>query len=261
MAANAWLRYDVIRQELDRVAPAGGRLGRVLEVGAGQGGVGARLALRSSYTGVDLDATSLAVARERIDRLGVDARVLTGLADDVLDAGETFDWVCAFEVLEHIRDDRAALDSWVARLRPGGRLLISVPAFAARYGPFDRLAGHFRRYEPERLRDLLGVAGLRDVRTRVYGMPLGFVLEAGRDALARRRGFPASPDGLGGDGLESARSADDELHTSTLASARLFQPGRALGPVLAGATLPFRVAQRRWPDRGTGLVAVGRREP
>lgn len=258
LAANAWLRYDGIRGLLDAVAGPGAALGDVLEIGAGQGGVGARLALRSRYTGVDLDLTSLAVARRRIEALGVGARVLGGAADAVLDPGERFDWVCAFEVIEHLADDRAALAAWVARLRPGGHLLVSTPAGADRYGAFDRLAGHFRRYDPVPFAALLAEVGLTDIKVRCVGAPLGYALEAARNTLARRRGFVASPDGLVEAGHDAPADHAEQMQSATLGSARLFQPGDAAGPLLAAATYPFRLLARRMPDRGTGLVAVGR---
>ena len=50
-----------------------------------------------------------------------------------------FDLVMAFEVLEHIEDERGALASWVARVRPGGHLLLSVPAHHRRWGPLGRV--------------------------------------------------------------------------------------------------------------------------
>jgi SAM-dependent methyltransferase len=263
LAANAWLRYDGIRGMIDATVGREARLGDVLEIGAGQGGVGARLAVRSRYTGVDLDTKSLAVARRRIEPLGVGARILDGAADDVLAPDERFDWVCAFEVIEHIDDDRAALASWAGRLRPGGHLLISTPAGADRYGSFDRLAGHFRRYDPAVLAGLLTEVGLREVQVRCVGAPLGYVLEAARNVLATRRGFPAHPAGLvepAGESTAHPAGEDgrEEMQQATLGSARLFQPGDALGPAIAAATWPFRLAQRRLPDRGTGLVACGR---
>lgn len=59
--------------------------------------------------------------------------------------------VCAFEVLEHIEDDKEALAERVTDVRPGGQLVLSVPAFQERFEPMDRHAGHFRRYSPEEL--------------------------------------------------------------------------------------------------------------
>lgn len=256
LTPNAWLRYDLVRAELARVAGPDGHLGDLLEVGAGQGGVGTRLALRSRYTGVDLDPVSVGVARERVAAAGVTARILQGELDDLLLPDERFDWLCAFEVLEHIRDDRAALTGWTERLRPGGRLVLSVPAFAARYSHADRLAGHYRRYNPAVLEDLLRDVGLVDVRVRCYGLPLGYALEWGRNVVARRRGYAAAPaDRQDGDG--GADEAD--LQRSTLGSARFLQPTAALGPVTEAGTWPFRLVQRRLTRRGTGLVAVASR--
>lgn len=253
LTPNAWLRYDLVRAELDRAVGPNGQLGDVLEVGAGQGGVGTRLALRSRYTGVDLDPVSAAVARERVAAAGSTARILQGDPDELLAPDERFDWVCAFEVLEHIRDDHAALAGWTQRLRPGGRLVLSVPAFAERYSHADRLAGHYRRYDPPALEALLSDVGLVDVRVRCYGVPLGYALEWGRNTVARRRGYAAAPAGTNDDGTTDAEA---DLQKSTLGSARFLQPTAALGPLIEAGTWPFRRIQRRLTRRGTGLVAV-----
>lgn len=253
LTPNAWLRFDLIRAELDRAVGRDGHLGDVLEVGAGQGGVGTRLALRSRYTGVDLDPVSVEVARHRVAASGSSGRILQGDLDDLLAHDERVDWLCAFEVLEHIHDDRDTLTGWVGRLRPGGRLLLSVPAFAERYSHADRLAGHYRRYDPAVLERLLVDVGLIDVRVRCYGVPLGYALEWGRNAVARHRGYPATP--ADHDGTDTASDAD--LQRSTLGSARFLQPGAALGPLIQAGTWPFRLAQRRVRETGTGLVAIG----
>jgi hypothetical protein len=49
-------------------------------------------------------------------------------------------------VLEHVADDAAALANLVDAIKPGGTLLISVPAMMGLYNDMDRLAGHYRRY-------------------------------------------------------------------------------------------------------------------
>ena len=102
----------------------------VLEIGVGEGAMATRLAQRFQYSGVELDARSFDTAQTRLERAGR-GRVMLGdesaLADDA-----TFDLVCAFEVLEHIEDDVAALKRWRLLLRPGGWLMLSVPAFSRR---------------------------------------------------------------------------------------------------------------------------------
>jgi 2-polyprenyl-3-methyl-5-hydroxy-6-metoxy-1,4-benzoquinol methylase len=152
--------------------------------------------------------------------------------------------VCAFEVLEHCEDDAKVLADWVARVRPGGRLLISVPAHQDRFGPSDVRVGHFRRYERQQLADLLEAARLVDVEIVSVGEPLGRLLEWAWDQAARLRPHTAS-------------SMEDRTHSS----GRLFQPPDWMGWTTQAATAPFRRMQRRHldSDRGTGFVAVGRR--
>jgi SAM-dependent methyltransferase len=219
---------------------------------------------------VDLDETSLAVARRRLADAGAGGQVLCGWLTDVLPADATFDLVCAFEVLEHIRDDGAALREWRERIRPGGSLMVSVPAHATRYDAWDRLAGHFRRYDPVVLANALTASGFSDVQVRCYGMPLGFMLEKGRNVIAVRRGFAPTAVGIpslatdsygnGAGAPESPNAAlTTELEASTRASGRLLQPGPAVAVLAQAATWPFRQIQHAFPDHGTGLVAVATR--
>ncbi|WP_433061512.1 class I SAM-dependent methyltransferase [Dactylosporangium sp. CS-033363] len=233
LSLNAWLRLGAVAGLLPD-GPAD-----VLEVGCGQGGFAARLARRYTYVGLEPDPASCAVARRRVGAAG---RVL-GVRLEDLPPGR-FDVVCAFEVLEHLQDDKAAIAAWADRLRPGGRLLLSVPAYQRRFGPADELVGHFRRYDPPVLRDLLTGAGLESVEVRHYGMPLGYALESARNLVAKRRLAAAAE-----------RSADER----SAASGRLLQPERPLRGVLHRlASAPFRAAQRLTPGRGPGLVAMAR---
>jgi SAM-dependent methyltransferase len=237
LSPHAWLHYDVVRRLLPDPP------GRLLEVGCGQGSMGARLAQRADYLGVEPDVSSASAAEARLAAVGRGEVRVGDLA--VLGDEERFDTVCAFEVLEHLEDDAGALQSWVERLVPGGTLLLSTPAFASRFGPMDELVGHYRRYEPDALAAALTGAGLVDVRVVVYGAPLGFALERARNAIGRRR-------------LRAA--AQTSMTERTHGSGRLLQPDRAgVGLLTQAATLPFRRMQRVWPHAGTGLVARGRR--
>ncbi|MDT5038239.1 MAG: hypothetical protein QOE03_3424 [Micromonosporaceae bacterium] len=237
LTPNAWLRFDVV----SRLLPPS--VVDVLEVGCGQGALGARLACRHRYVGVEPDAASAAVARQRLARVGR-GDVHHGTVDAV--GAARFDLVCAFEVLEHIDDDAGALAAWAARLRPGGWLLVSVPAHQRRYAAADVLVGHVRRYDPDALVALLGRAGFDDIELRQYGMPLGYLLEAVRNAVGRRR--------LAASAAAGAASAAER----TAASGRLLQPGSVRGLATRWATVPFRLAQRAFPGTGTGIVVRAR---
>jgi SAM-dependent methyltransferase len=243
LTPNAWLRFDVIR----RLIPPDART--VLEVGCGEGAMGVRLARGRRYLGMEPDAASSSVARQRFAAAGFgEARQGT---DADLAGDERFDLVCAFEVLEHIEDDETALKAWTAHVRPGGHLMLSVPAHRDRFGPSDRMVGHFRRYDPEDMLRLLTEAGFEDIRVVQYGMPLGYVLEAARNAIGKRRLAGSAA------GQDSAESVAER----TAASGRLFQPrGGLRGSATRWGTAPFRLAQRGFPNVGTGLVVrAGRR--
>ncbi|MBS2965421.1 class I SAM-dependent methyltransferase [Actinocrinis puniceicyclus] len=236
LAPNAWLRFDLVR----RMIPEG--VTDVLEIGCGMGSVGVRLAARYRYLGLEPSPESFAVATARI-ALGGRGEVRNEVAD-ALDPAERFDLVCAFEVLEHIEDDTAALESWARRVRPGGWLLLSVPARQGRYGAHDVLAGHFRRYERAQLAALLEKAGFTQIEAREYGMPLGYLLESARNAVGKRK-LAAAP--------------QESMEQRTGASARLLQPrGLLYGGVARFGTAPFRYVQRGFPRAGTGLVVRAR---
>lgn len=238
LSFNGSLRYDVV----EGLLPDGIR--EVLEIGCGRGAMGARLASRYLYTGIEPDAISCAAAREEIARAGNSAVVYHGDISQI-PADARFDLVCAFEVIEHIADDRAALTSWVSHVRPGGWLLLSTPAYQHRFGAADRKVGHYRRYDPRTLVARLAETGLADVRVLHYGGVLGYALEAGRNLIAR---------------LPEPRQTEVSVARRSAGSGRWLQPKSALtGLFIRLSTAPFRWLQRAMPDRGPGLIAIGRR--
>lgn len=63
----------------------------------------------------------------------------------------SIDYIYTLNVLEHIEDDEAIIKLWFNKLKPGGTLLIYVPAFQILYTSMDKKVGHFRRYTRQQL--------------------------------------------------------------------------------------------------------------
>lgn len=132
----------------------------LLEIGTGFGNYRRQLPPLRRYAGVDIDP--VAVARAAIaDPDGCYAAADIATTDlRTAFGGDGFDTVLCANVLEHIAAQGAALDNMIAALRPGGHLLLFVPAHPALYSDMDRLAGHLRRYTLTSLRcSLEGRAG------------------------------------------------------------------------------------------------------
>lgn len=109
----------------------------------------------------------------------------------------SFDLVLALDVLEHVEDDQGFLQSLVADcLRPGGHLLVSVPAWNILYSTHDRKLGHRRRYSPAGCEELLAAAGLRVLRKGGLFYSLFWVRGAWK--LLSRSGWVRGPSGADG---------------------------------------------------------------
>lgn len=113
-----------------------------------------------------LDLSETAAAR--LNELG--GRATVGELSALPFADARFDLVAAFDVIEHVEDDRRVFGELARVLKRGGVLLCSVPLHAAHWTSFDACVGHARRYEPEALRELLAANGLVVERSAVFGM-------------------------------------------------------------------------------------------
>lgn len=230
-------RFCVLRTARE-LAPA-----RVLEIGCGAGDLLARLAAQGcEVVGVDASESARAEAGQRVAACAGRAVVRPDLPDGL------FDLVLAFEVLEHIEDELGALQSWRARIRPGGHLLLSVPAHHRRWGPHDVWAGHVRRYERAELAARLAEAGLDVVSVWSYGFPLANWVEPLRERVAARRNPGEAQLSTA---QRTARSGVERSRLERLAG-RLIE-----GPLIAPfCWLQLAFLERDW---GNGYLALARR--
>ena len=113
-----------------------------------------------------LDLSDTCVARLR--QAGADAHC--GSAADLPFVDRKFALVCAFDIVEHVDDDQRVLSELVRVLTDDGRLVLSLPLFAARWTPFDAMCGHVRRYEPPAVLAMLAEHGVEIVESGGYGM-------------------------------------------------------------------------------------------
>jgi SAM-dependent methyltransferase len=81
-----------------------------------------------------------------------------------------FDLVCAFDIVEHVEDDRRVFRELSRIARDGATVIFSVPLHPARWSAFDALVGHVRRYDADDLVALLAEHGLTLERSAAFGM-------------------------------------------------------------------------------------------
>ncbi|MDP8931473.1 MAG: class I SAM-dependent methyltransferase [Actinomycetota bacterium] len=137
-------RSRLLRVALGPFVPRGATL---LDVGSADGPSVAWLDGSARRIPLDIDPTGLRAGGLCASALALPLREAS------------LDVVSAFDVVEHFPDDVALLTELHRVLRPGGRLLVSVPAYQWAWSSFDRAAGHYRRYTRRSLLRLLASTG------------------------------------------------------------------------------------------------------
>lgn len=149
-------RREVIAALIRRKAlpPANARL---LEIGCGTGHNLAMLGQFGEVDALELDDEARAVAERRLGR-----RVMSAPLPELAEVPKRhYDLIGAFDVIEHIDDDRAALESIDQRLKPGGKLVVTVPAHQWMWSAHDVVNHHKRRYSKAKLKLLFECSPLR----------------------------------------------------------------------------------------------------
>jgi SAM-dependent methyltransferase len=149
-------RRDILADYIAREAklPASAR---ILEIGCGTGHNLPMLARFGDVDAIEIDEAARAIASERLGKpVGVaPLPALTGVERGA------YDMVAVLDVVEHIEDDVAALKAMAECLKPGGCILIAVPAHQWMWSAHDVVNHHKRRYSKATLDAAIRKAGLR----------------------------------------------------------------------------------------------------
>ena len=150
--ARRGILTDLIRRKIALPADA-----RILEIGCGTGHNLEMLQGFGRADGIEIDPAARAVAERRLGRPIGSAPLpeLTGVEDGA------YDMVALLDVLEHVEEDQAALVSIARKLKPGGRILITVPAHPWMWSAHDEVNHHKRRYTRKTLNTVIADAGLK----------------------------------------------------------------------------------------------------
>jgi SAM-dependent methyltransferase len=230
-------RRAILRQVVDAIATAGpGR--SVIDIGCG---VGSTLtAFHPDYACIGYDPSPDAIEFARARHPSFDLHV--GTAAEAAAALGKVEVVLLNDVIEHVPDDRALLDSVVSRMRPGATLVVTVPADMKLWSPHDERMGHFRRYDAVMLENAVAGLPLEPIFMSHFMSRLYPIVRAVR-VVSRLRGRAA---GVSGIDLSSPPRPVNAL------LARIFagEAGRLLG-VIHGRARPYR--------RGVSLIGAFRR--
>ena len=152
-------RRKVYLDVLDATVGPGDR-GLALDLGCGLGGFLQPLEdLGYEVYAADMDSESLVHCAERGFTTATEVDCYRLPYPD-----ESFDLVTLYDVIEHIEDDYRAMAEVARVLKPGGRVMISVPAYQFLYANNDKAAQHFRRYSRRRVESVFASAGLATER-------------------------------------------------------------------------------------------------
>lgn len=168
-AAHWWFvtRRQLVRELVRRAAPD--RQAAILEIGC-SGGPLLQMLTDDGYvnlTGIDISPEGIDLCRKK--KLG-NVQVMDARQPSFPE--KSFDVIIASDVLEHLPDAPAALAAWQKLLRPGGTLLVFVPAFHFLWSGHDVVNQHFHRYRAAELAGLLAGAGYQVERKGYWNFSL-----------------------------------------------------------------------------------------
>lgn len=135
-----------------------GRMRKILDLGIGAGNMAHHLAHYGEVYGIDNNDRPLGVAAQR----GIS--VVQSSGDMLPFATNEFDLVALLDTVEHIPDEFGVFQETLRVLKPGGKVLITVPAFLWLWSYNDEINAHQRRYTAQELQQKVEICGFRVIR-------------------------------------------------------------------------------------------------
>jgi SAM-dependent methyltransferase len=186
-------RRSILDGLIERIAPRKGA--RILEAGCGTGGNLAMLSRHGAVEALEYDDEARAIAAAR----GI-APIEPGMLPGRIGFGaQRYDLIALLDVLEHVDEDRESLSALGARLAPGGRILLTVPAAPWLWSDHDVIHHHKRRYTLGGLTAVAEEAGLKVERVGYFNsllFPLAVAARGLARVLGRKGGHDAQPSPL-----------------------------------------------------------------
>lgn len=220
-------RRKILHAALERLALP--EAAQILEAGCGPGGNLAMLRAFGNVSAMEMDLGACQVASARSGIEVIEGSLPDGLP---FEAG-SFDLIAALDVIEHVERDRESVAALARLLKPGGTMIVTVPAYGWLWSEHDEEHHHKRRYVRPQIRALMRSGGLDVIRCGYFNtllFPLVALIRASKKLL----GFP--------------RGADDDMPGPLVNNAlqRIMASERALMGLFP---LPF----------GTSILCVARR--
>jgi SAM-dependent methyltransferase len=159
------------------------RQARILEIGCGTGHNLAMLSGFGHVDGLELDDEARALSEKRLGR-----KVMRSPLPELSEVQDAdYDLIGAFDVIEHIDDDDDALAAIAAKLKPGGKFIMTVPAHPWMWTAHDVANHHKRRYSKRTLKALIEGSPMRLDKVGYFNSLL-FPLAVAERAVSKLRG-------------------------------------------------------------------------
>lgn len=148
---NWWFlaRKEIILSQVEKLYKSKGEPLKIINVGVATGATSEMLAAFGQVTSIEYEQACIDFTKTKIN---IDIEFGTIL--DIQYPDETFDLVCAFDVIEHVENDQKAASELSRICKPGGHVFITVPAFMSIWSHHDVINHHVKRYVISEIHDL-----------------------------------------------------------------------------------------------------------